>query len=343
MLQKIRPSIIMILSILNFLSIFVLFLIISYDEKDYKYKSQSQQLSESRNNPNIYNSTNEYYINNDINNKESAFAKYFFDNSSYYTNILILNILCSYFLLLLIFSFCIGENDCCCEGTCHGSCYNGNCTCNNCSNSSDGGKAMLICLVFVCLILIIYYSLKCCGKKLARYISITSISFSHLFMFFLSLLVINGENKDIFRIMIISGISALINLLAIILPNINLCKMFRYNRRILSSDIINSNINQNQLSQINSNVMVSNNNMNNYGNIPIQVNYNIYSNNNQINQVPVVSNEYPVVSNEYNGETPNLERSVNINSNDSNNQFVEENNKEMGMAPLPAFEMQPKN
>ena len=162
-------------------------------------------------------------------------------------------------------------------------------------------------------------------------------------MFFLSLLVINGENKDIFRIMIISGISALINLLAIILPNINLCKMFRYNRRILSSDIINSNINQNQLSQINSNVMVSNNNMNNYGNIPIQVNYNIYSNNNQINQVPVVSNEYPVVSNEYNGETPNVERSDNINSNDSNNQFVEENNKEMGMAPLPAFEMQPKN
>ena len=311
MLQKIRPSIIMILSILNFLSIFVLFLIISYDEKDYKYKSQSQQLSENRNNPNIYNTTNEYYINNDINNKESAFAKYFFDNSSYYTNILILNILCSYFLLLLIFSFCIGENDCCCEGTCHGSCYNGNCTCNNCSNTSDGGKAMLICLVFVCLILIIYYSLKCCGKKLARYISITSISFSHLCMFFLSLLVINGENKDIFRIMIISGISALINLLAIILPNINLCKMFRYNRRILSSDISNSNI-------------------------PIQVNYNIYSNNNQINQVPVVSNEY-------NGETPNLERSVNINSNDSNNQFVEENNKEMGMAPLPAFEMQPKN
>ena len=162
-------------------------------------------------------------------------------------------------------------------------------------------------------------------------------------MFFLSLLVINGENKDIFRIMIISGISALINLLAIILPNINLCKMFRYNRRILSSDISNSNINQNQLSQINSNVMVSNNNMNNYGNIPIQVNYNIYSNNNQINRVPVVSNEYPVVSNEYNGETPNLERSVNINSNDSNNQFVEENNKEMGMAALPAFEMQPMN
>ena len=162
-------------------------------------------------------------------------------------------------------------------------------------------------------------------------------------MFFLSLLVINGENKDIFRIMIISGISALINLLAIILPNINLCKMFRYNRRILSSDISNSNINQNQLSQINSNVMVSNNNMNNYGNIPIQVNYNIYSNNNQINKVPVVSNEYPVVSNEYNRETPNVERSDNINSNDSNNQFVEENNKEMGMAPLPSFEIQPKN
>ena len=44
-----------------------------------------------------------------------------------------------------------------------------------------------------------------------------------------------------------------------------------------------------------------------------------------------------------NGETPNVERSDNINSNDSNNQFVEENNKEMGMAPLPAFEMQPKN
>ena len=89
--------------------------------------------------------------------------------------------------------------------------------------------------------------------------------------------------------------------------------------------------------------MAINNHMNNYGNLPIQVNYDIYSNNNQINKVPVVSNEYPVVSNEYNGETPNVEGSDNINSNDSNNQFVEENNKEMGMAPLPAFEMQPKN
>ena len=343
MLQKIRPSIILILSILNSLIIFVLFLIISNVKADYKYNSVHQKLSENRNIPNIYNETNKYYINNDIDDKESTFSKYFFDNSSYFTSILILNILCSYFLLLLIFSFCTGENDCCycCEGACYCSNSNGNCSCNN----SDGGKAMLICLIFICLILAIYYSLKCCGKHFARYISITSISFFHLCIFFLSLLALNGENKDIFRIMTISGISALINLLTIILPNIHICKMLRYNGRILSSEINNSNIiqNQNQLSQINNNVMAINNNMNNYGNLPIQVNYDIYSNNNQINQVPVVNNEYPVVNNEYNGASPNLERNVNINYNDSNNKYVEENNKEMGMAPLPAFEMQPKN
>ena len=337
MLQKIRSSIILILSIVNCLSIFTLFVLISYDDKSYKNKSNPQQLNDYSNSQNIFNETNNYNITNDINNKESTIAKYFFDNSSYFTSIMILNILSSYFMILLIFSFCTGENDCCCDGACHGTCSNRGCSCYNLNNSSDGGKAMLICLVFVCLILIIYYSLKCCGKHFARYISITSISFSYLCMFFLSLLVVNGENNEIFRIMIISGASALLNLLAIILPNFNICKILRYKRRIYSSEIINSNINQNQnqLPQINNNA-IANNNLNNYENINIQVNPYAYPNNVQLNRVQVVNNEY-------NGNNQNIERNVSINSNDSNNQFVEENSKELGTAPLPAFEMKPQN
>ena len=154
-------------------------------------------------------------------------------------------------------------------------------------------------------------------------------------MFFLSLLVVNGENNEIFRIMIISGASALLNLLAIILPNFNICKILRYKRRIYSSEIINSNINKNQLPQINNNVIV-NNNFNNYDNINIPVNPYTNPNSVQLNQVQVVNNEY-------NGNNQNIERNVSINSNDSNNQFVEENSKELGTAPLPAFEMKPQN
>ena len=77
--------------------------------------------------------------------------------------------------------------------------------------------------------------------------------------------------------------------------------------------------------------------MNNYNNKPNpNNNYSpVFPNNNQMYPLPIVHNEYNV-------ENQNNERNENNNSNDIKIQFADINNKDMGDAPLPAFEMQVK-
>ena len=330
MVQKIRTSIMIILTIINFICMFAIFLLNSLTYSEYKHKNWY-----------VYNNDNMYY--NNITNSDSSQYKdryynneYQFNSSFYFSSVLTLNCLSSFFWFFLLCSFCTGECDCSCnsKGCCSDGCTCnsnncGNCNCNN--NSGDCGKLAIVCLIFICLFLIIYYALKCLGKHIARYVALSSIFFINFCLFVVSLLVINNYDYNIIRIMIFSGIAVLLNLLAISLPNVKSCERFRFKERIPSSEIINYNINPNQISQINNNVMI-NNNMNIYNNEPVP-NYPIYPNNDKM---------YPlsIVNNESNNEKPNVEKNVSINSNDTNDQFADVNNKDLGDAPLPAYEMQ---
>jgi hypothetical protein len=199
-------------------------------------------------------------------------------------------------------------------------------------------------MIFACIIVIVYYSLKCCGKHIARYISIISTIFINACIFVVSLLVLSDRNYDqVLRILIVSGFSIFVNSLSVILPNIKSCKKFRFRNRLHSSDIIDYNRNQLQISQINNNVIIQNNlnNNNNNNNTPVPVNYvkpqddkdyNIYA-----IPVPNINTERQNQNNE------NISSNIsNNNDNNVNNQIIEDVNQDMGIAPLPAFEMQTK-
>ena len=315
MVQKIRTSIIVASTFINLACIVALFVLNIYSDKNIDYNNEKQYKKE-----------------------------YSFDSAFYFSSVLTLNSLALFFWIFLISSFCAGECECecncnCCGGRCCESCSCGNgvdCSCNNCNNNGDAGKLAIVCLIFVCLILIIYYTIKCVGKHISRYIALASIAFVHFCIFIVSLMMADKYFYRIFYIMLFSGFSIAVNMLSISLPNLESCKKLRYKERIPSSEVINYNVNPNQISQINNNIVI-NNNMNNYNNKPNpNNNYSpVFPNNNQMYPLPIVNNEYNV-------ENQNNEKNANNNSNDIKIQFADINNKDMGDAPLPAFEMQVK-
>ena len=335
MVQKIRSSLVVSLTVVNLICILAIFMLVNFNKNEIDYDN------------NFYINDNKHPRTNTTNIlKYNEFDEilpsknYFIDYSVYYTTVLILNSICLFFWFFLICTFCVGESDCPCEGTCCDS----SCNCSNCGScnttNGDAGKLALLCLLFICIILSIYYSLKCCGKHIARYISLTCTAFINLFILILSLLILDRESNQIFHIILFSGLSTIVNLISIILPNLQSCQRLRFISRVPPSQIINYSINQNNIPQMNNNVMMNNNNMNNYNynynNVPIQANYIVYPNNYNTNVGPVV----PVVNYE---SKPNMNKNISINnSNDSNNQFVIDNSNDMGDAPLPANEMQVK-
>ena len=127
--------------------------------------------------------------------------------------------------------------------------------------------------------------------------------------------------------MIISGISFILNLLAILLPNIKFRSLFRFRARRNPSDVINYNINQNQISKIDNNIEDKN--------MSIPENYPSFAENGQINSVPVVDSQY-------NEDIKNKDRNESINSMETINKSVFVYNKDMGTAPLPADEIKVK-
>lgn len=342
MVQKIRTSLVVSLTVINLISILAIFMLINFHKGNIDYNYDFYIDENNRQRTNRYNTTNplKYHDNYEI-----FFNKnYFIDYSVYYSSVMILNSLCVFFWIFLICTFCVGESDCTCEG---GACCDSSCNCGNCNaNNADAGKVALLCLLFICVILAIYYSLKCCGKHIARYISITSIGFINLFILILSLLILDKESSQIYQIILFSGISTIANLISVILPNFQSCQRLRFRTRIPSSQVINYSINQNSVPQINNNVMMNNNNMQNYNynynNVPIQpmqpiqpiqANYIVYPNNYNPNAGTFVNYE----------SKPNMEKNISINnSNESNNQFVLDNPYDMGDAPLPANENQVK-
>jgi hypothetical protein len=124
-----------------------------------------------------------------------------------------------------------GECDCG-EGDC-------NCNCNSGGGNGDGAGILvllLIILVAVLIFIILFFAVKGCGKKIARYIGIIGelvINLVILIMF--SIFLINHSNvgsydfKYAIIICIISSVLTMLNFLAVLLPNVNCCKKNEYN------------------------------------------------------------------------------------------------------------------
>lgn len=239
MVQKIRTSIIVILSIVNIFCIFAIFLLNTNLFDVYQYKKDINYNPENLNKFNTTNSYNQFY------NKRKLYHKYYsYDSSSYFIIILTLNCLAVFFWIFLISSFCYGEKECGCERGCS-NCGSNNCNCAY-NNNGDAGKAALASLIFLGFILIIYYSLKKCGKHIVRYIVLASMGIINFCILIFSLLVINNYNLyHIFPIMVVSGISIISNFLAILLPNIKSCENLRYQDSIPSFEIMNYNLDSN--------------------------------------------------------------------------------------------------
>jgi len=151
------------------------------------------------------------------------------------------------FLMLLVASFCITDNECCSNdentranfamGSCYGTCVccsDCHCSMGDCSFSGggDSGQAalgLLIILVIIIVFIAIYYAVKACGKHVARVFAI-------VFLFFINVTLTgmafySGTDKFCVLVAVFSLVAAICDLLGIILPNLGACEKLTYDYR----------------------------------------------------------------------------------------------------------------
>ena len=326
MVQKIKSSIITLLTVLNIIGIILIFISISQYNDSYSYNRRL-----SKKNYNYTNFSEKQYKLSQTNNTnilkekqtKQKLSPYTF-SKNYFITIFILNFLLIYFCLSLLFSFCVGDNECECNSSCCRCCCDGGCGGCECRNG-DNGSGIIACLILILIIVIIYFSTKLCGKHLSRYISLSFISFVYFLIFIISLLSFNGDNPIIKYNILISTSYLICNLSGMILPNLKQCENLRYESNPPPIEVINFP----QYPQMQNN------------RIAINVN-NSYNNNQRdtINNVPIVRNEYnhsfpqDQTTESYIGNNPVPINS--INSSVSQNSVENEN---LGNAPLPIDEL----
>ena len=155
-----------------------------------------------------------------------------------------------FFLFLFLISFCVGGNECCTSdrevnagfavGSCYGACIccdnccscvrNGECICQCLSGmdcKGNDGEGLFYLLVFLLVFLLFYYLFKKCGKHGLRISFLVIISIAYCVMAYFAIESRNGT-LDIFLILVIvfSLLTAITNLLGIILPNC--CNILSY-------------------------------------------------------------------------------------------------------------------
>lgn len=163
------------------------------------------------------------------------------------------------FLMLLVASFCLTENECCSNdentranfamGSCYGTCVccsdcncrGGDCNCTGGGGGSEAGLAILIIVVVIIVFVAIYFAVKACGKHVARIFAI-------VFLFFINVALTgmafySGTDKFCVLIAVFSLVAAICDLLGIILPNCGCCEKLTYDYRypINPPNPINSN------------------------------------------------------------------------------------------------------
>ena len=322
--QKIRTSIIVILTIINIIGVIFIFITISsYEANSHKYERKLSKINKNDNNNNI-NILKYLKINNSTKlnqSKKSSYSPSFASSSFYSDSILLLNYIFLYFCINLLISFAIGESECyncnccaCCSCCCRGGC-GGNCDCN-CNNVRNGNE-IIICIVFMIIIFILYYSVKICGKHLSRFISLSFIIIINSLIIFISLAHLNEDSNIIKCNLLISTFLFICNLLGFMLPNFKKCENLRY-KSVSHVPMINS---QHQSS--NANGYFPNNNYYN-GNVSPNVVY----------AVPIVNNEYNVYPQTNSTTVSTSICSLNNNSENSGNQNLM-NSGNLGIPPLP--------
>ena len=156
--------------------------------------------------------------------------------------VLLLDLLTIFTTFVIIFSFCVDQNECCNENSqqdiCCCTCVGTWCThyclrakCKSRSRSKNGGAANLAILIFI--FLLIYCAVNACGKHVSRYVGVTINMIFFLAMFVLSN-IFYFNNTSIYdpglqySIIIISGLISLTNFLGLLLPNLICCSSLRY-------------------------------------------------------------------------------------------------------------------
>ena len=330
MVQKIRTSVIVVLTILNFIGFLSIMICASFSNQPKPYNKRKISSNNNYNNYSIEKDRLEFEMmnmkmNDKYNNKTNRkllIHKHI--SSFYYESILILDLLFLYFCFNLVSSFIIGDNECnnccdCCDCCCRG-CQCGSADCN-CNNYGGNGSELIACLIIIFIFVVIYYSTKLCGKHLARYISLSFICFINFSTFVISIIFISLVDKGEASVkinIVFSLILFLCNLLGMILPNINKLKNLRYKYAPHSlPQAINYPMGY-QLPSTNTNIIVNQQ-------------YNSMQNNNY--SVPIVNNEYNEFSHQKNNHSENNKSKTD--STNSSDQRILNNSGNMGIPPLP--------
>ena len=170
-----------------------------------------------------------------------------------------------FFLFLFLISFCVGGNECCTSdrevnagfaiGSWYGACIccdnccscvrNGECICQCLSGmdcKGNDGEGLFYLLVFLLVFLLFYYLFKKCGKHGLRISFLVIISIAYCVMAYFAIESRNGT-LDIFLILVIvfSLLTAITNLLGIILPNCFNILSYQYIESSYSNDDKNLN------------------------------------------------------------------------------------------------------
>ena len=170
-----------------------------------------------------------------------------------------------FFLFLYLISFCVGGNECCTSdrevnagfaiGSWYGACIccdnccscvrNGECICQCLSGmdcKGNDGEGLFYLLVFLLVFLLFYYLFKKCGKHGLRISFLVIISIAYCVMAYFAIESRNGT-LDIFLILVIvfSLLTAITNLLGIILPNCFNILSYQYIESSYSNDDKNLN------------------------------------------------------------------------------------------------------
>ena len=252
-------------------------------------------------------------------------------STSYELIILYCDIAAILFVFILMVSFCISGNECCTSDTsvnenfAVGSCYGACICCNDCNckcsggggdcKCDDAGEGIIIILIIALILLVfvaIYFSVRICGKHISRMFSAAALFLLYLAM--ASMSIYSGNETYYYLITVFSLIGAICNFLGILLPNLTVCKILRYNIQDAqmaspslvqptvqlveqpyvqpATPVINQNVIQVSPAQPMNTAYISSPgyNNNNYGNIYEAPPANVYQqpndyNNNQLNQV----------------------------------------------------------
>lgn len=295
MARGISPSVIIVLTIINFIGILINFICLSYNtssDEQRNLKQISKFNLAGNNNKRFNTKQNLYNYNTNFSNidfEKENYAKLNYSikeklklrklsNSSYsnyFKYMIIFNCIISYFWIILFFSFFVKnyENEVClcycCSGNCNHCCYffffrsdNPNFI-YNCGECRGFIVCFIIFFILFNVIFIIFYQTKLLGKKLSRYISLISIIIFNFFICLKSFLSLNNE-LYIKIILIISIILLISNILGILLPNLKWFEVLTYNYEISCKE------NTDTKTKTNDNIE-KNINSNNANNMPVVI------------------------------------------------------------------------